>query len=136
LKAVSFICAGVIAIGCAQLTGLSDDYTFDAPEDGGGGDAADGSSACNADQRGAAPSTLAANGGDGISSTCKTCMAQSCCVQLAACDRDVTCKASMGCVFACQRETNRRECARECRSSFDTVLGPCLQQHCVECTFR
>jgi hypothetical protein len=134
LKAALF-CAFVLAVGCAQLTGLSDDYTFDGAEDG-GSDGADGSARCNAEQRTAAESTLGANGGEAISSTCKTCMAQSCCAEIAACDRDSTCTASMRCVFGCQQAANRVQCARDCRSAFDTVLGPCLVQHCAGCTFR
>jgi hypothetical protein len=136
LKAALFVCGGVIAIGCAQLTGLSDDYTFDGAEDAGSGDSGDASARCSAEQRTAAQSTLGANGGEAISSTCKTCIAQSCCVEVAACDRDTTCTASMRCVFGCQQAANRVQCARDCRSAFDTVLGPCLQQHCAGCTFR
>jgi hypothetical protein len=138
LKATACVCAFATAIGCAQLTGLSDDYTFDAPEPDAGRDGASGDAAptCSAAQRDAAQRTFSANGGDAISATCKTCLAQNCCVEVAQCGGDTTCSASMRCVFGCQQAANRVQCARDCRSAFDTVIGTCEQQHCPICSFR
>jgi len=140
--------AFAFAFGCGQITGLSDDYTFDLDASGvdagnpgpndAGRDVTDAGppETCSAQERAAAQAVYAQNAGEAVPAACRSCLAQSCCEESAACGADEGCAASMKCLFECQRRANPAQCSRECRAVFDDVMGACVQRSCSVCSLR
>src|SRR5262249_15952436 len=118
-----------------QGTGISDHYLFyfvdaggdaDAPaaNDGAQGDGPNGSGPPqggggrgHAVARAQAQNTMAQSGGANLSPACRACLAQNCCVEIAACAGQQECASSMLCVFDCQKQGNKTQCTNNCKAS-------------------
>jgi hypothetical protein len=142
---VSLVFALATPAACAQVTGLSDDYTFDldgGKRDGGEG-GADGSSSgdaitpgkCSvADTSQAAEDISNANGDKIASAACRTCLAANCCSSIHACAGDGTCKDAMSCIFGCQAkpQNEKRRCLDGCNEGAFGAVGTCSRQDCQQ----
>ena len=128
----------LLAAGCGQITGLSDDYTFDledAAADGGrdgGGDAAtsqDAGPACKS------TATNYLNGEGTGSAACRTCVGTSCCVTVNACSQSSECRNDLKCVIACSSSDGARQsCVAKCEGNTHNAFAPllqCMQQNCT-----
>lgn len=147
-----FWCLGaalsLLVVGaCAQVTGLSDDYRYDLVEAGSDAAVTDGASRgeagtdagadtgsaadrCTAQERAQAQNAIVQANGDNLTATCRTCLATSCCDEIAACAGDPSCEQSMECVFGCMKSGNRSQCLGNCSNVFATQVGACVQRSC------
>jgi hypothetical protein len=140
---------------CGQVTGLSDDYTYDleggaaGATDGGAaegavtdaksGDSSDAATKCSPSQTTAASSRLAPSKGTAI---CKSCLASSCCTDVTTCAANGDCEQVLTCKLECTEKTgqDRTQCFRSCTVSggpngmYTTTVGTCAQAACtMEC---
>ena len=132
-----------VVVGCGQVTGLSDDYTFDLV------DAATTSSTDAGDAGRDASTTVDAGGGvdagacqatagttlnnQGGTLQCRTCLANGCCSQVTACWNDSTCRNTLRCVLACSAENQRAQCIAKCdgvNAPTFSAMNRCTQQTC------
>ena len=128
--AFSLVLSTVLVSACGQITGLSDDYTYDlgAPDgaisEGGAVDATsgDGSSSgdvvttndggdsglrCTDAQRSAALGSMTQMKND----TCKTCLATRCCTAVQACTAQTSgCRVTLSCHLDCSEKGNPQQC--------------------------
>lgn len=140
---LSFVLAAVTASGCGQVTGLSDDYTFDLADaaasssvDAGdaGRDASAASDAGAGVDAGACQSSAATTlNNQGGTLQCRTCLANGCCNQVEACWSDSTCRNTLRCVLACSAENARAQCIAKCdgvNAQTFSAMSRCEQQAC------
>lgn len=127
--AFALVLSTVLVSACGQVTGLSDDYTYDlgapdgATSEGGAVDApiGDGSSGdvmttsdggdsglrCTDAQRSAALSSMAQMKND----TCKACLATRCCTAVQACTTQSSgCRMTLACHLDCGEKGNPQQC--------------------------
>lgn len=146
---VATTCIAFVGVGCGQVTGLSDDYTFDLADAAGSSDAAAG----DAKADGAATGDGATGSGDSGSATCKaqataylttenagsavcrTCVANNCCTGVNACSPSSACRNDLKCVLDCSTsDVGRQACVSKCQANqgngFGAVLQ-CMQQSCA-----
>jgi hypothetical protein len=152
------VSAALVAGGCGQLTGLSNDYTYDLAEggdaskgDGAVDGAADAADAADASDAGKC-STSAANTTEAKlaqavgSATCKSCLAYSCCTTVDTCVNTQSCKQHLFCVLDCtsiQAANDRASClSNNCNNGggatalFTNGVGQCAGVACkAECGF-
>jgi hypothetical protein len=149
-----FACASLASLACGQVSGLSDDYTFDlveagaASSDAGDSGAADAAAALDSGapvdagsaQCKAAASRDLANEGVGTVA-CRTCAADKCCGLIEAClasSGGPGCRNTLKCALACSSENARTACLAKCDgvqgAAFADVRA-CLQQGCSAACF-
>jgi hypothetical protein len=146
---VTFLSCAAGWVGCGQLTGLSDDYTFDlTPAVEGGsdartdspvdaspdGDGSDGAAACSTAQVTVAAGRLSSFSG---TPTCKACIAESCCNDVSACLGASDCKRYFTCQLACttQAAGERAKCFNNCGGGappalYTSGIGTCTTTGC------
>lgn len=127
----------IMVCSCAQVTGLSDEYRYDLGDAASGTDASEvdaGANAgdrCDSTDRTRTQSMITEAGGERIASRCRSCMAANCCDEIQKCAQTDECTQSMKCVFGCQQSGGgKNQCIKSCNSSFDRLVGACLQTHC------
>jgi hypothetical protein len=147
------VSAALVASGCGQLTGLSNDYTYDLAEAGdasgdgavdGAADAADASDAgkCSAAAAATSAGKLAQAKGSAL---CEACLANNCCTTVDSCIAS-SCKQHLFCVVGCtsiQAANDRTSCLNNCTNggsaataSFTNGVGQCAGVACkTECGF-
>lgn len=128
--AVAVVLPMVLVSACGQITGLSDDYTYDlgaadsATKEGGtDASASDGSSSadvvttndgasdsglrCTDTQRNAALASMTQMKND----TCKACLATRCCTAVQACTAQTNgCRVTLSCHLDCGEKGNPQQC--------------------------
>lgn len=141
---------------CGQVTGLSDDYTYDleggvraadaasegaATGDGAtGGDGArdataDATNKCTATQSAKTTLTLENYNGTAV---CKACLATSCCMAVDTCALNTECDKVLGCKLDCTQQptADRTQCFKSCTTSgnpnslYATTVGTCSASGC------
>jgi Tfp pilus assembly protein PilW len=144
----------LVAGGCGQLTGLSNDYTYDLSEGGdassdgavdAAADAADASDAgkCSAAAAATTATKLAQTNGSAV---CEACLASSCCTSVDSCVAVASCKSHFFCLLDCtsiQAANDRASCVKNCSNGgssatplFTNGVGQCAGVACkTECGF-
>ncbi len=140
---------------CGQVTGLSDDYTYDleggatgdgssegattgdgaASGDGSSDAARDAANKCTTAQTLATTQTLQSYNGTTI---CNTCLARACCTDVDTCSLNQECDKVLGCKLDCTQGApgDRAQCLKSCTSSgnpnslFTTTVGACSGAAC------
>jgi hypothetical protein len=150
-EAVALVAVAASLVACAQVTGLSDDYTFNLVTDAGGGtDGGDagkdgatdgggtegGAGQCTSAQVGAANTILATLNG---TADCKSCLATQCCTDVTTCSSQQDCKSELSCDLDCTtKEANsKQQCFRGCQEngvpqSYTNGVGKCANQQCKQ----
>lgn len=143
------VSAALGIVGCGQITGLSDDYTYDLAD---GATSSDGA-AGDAKTDGGTSTDGAVGTGDAGSPTCKTqataylttenagsvacrtCVANNCCTGVNACSQLSACRNDLKCVLDCSTsDTGRQSCVSKCQANQGNgfgVLYQCMQQNCA-----
>jgi hypothetical protein len=161
LVPVALVALAALA-ACGQVTGLSNDYEFDlveggagdggsagdgsksdAPSDATSGDAADATKTCTTAESATAFMRLNTYSG---TTTCKTCLAPSCCTDVDACFHDTDCSRVLGCKLDCttKNSAERQQCFKGCGTSgsgvpdlFTNGIGACSASACrSQCAFQ
>jgi hypothetical protein len=143
---------------CGQVTGLSDDYTYDleagaaaadgattdaAKADGATGDGAtdagvDATNKCTTAQTVATAKKL--NNGFNGTQLCKTCLATSCCSDVDTCTANGDCNHVLGCKLDCteKQAAERNACFKMCTLAgntqstvFQSTVAPCAAAACT-----
>jgi hypothetical protein len=142
--AVAVLGLGLV-VACGQVTGLSDDYTYDLGE--GGSQSSGGSSgdaAADADAGACAASTTLSLG----SSTCSQCAAAKCCDKILACEKVTACSTRFTCNLDCTKSGSSgsngalKDCFGNCTDQHQNapgyqVVGTCINTSCSkECGFQ
>lgn len=156
LSALALATALVVG-ACGQVTGLSDDYTYDleggatgdgasdgattadgaATGDGASDAARDAANRCTTVQTLKATQTLANYNG---TMTCNTCLARSCCTDVDTCSVNQECDKALGCKLDCTQgpASDRTQCFKSCPGSgspnslFTTTVGACSASACKQ----
>lgn len=159
LAAVALVSALALA-ACGQVTGLSDDYTYDleggASADGAAGDATksdgateagdagvDATNKCTTAQTVAAAKKLNTGGLNGTQ-ICKSCLAASCCTDIDTCTTNPDCTRTLGCKLDCteKQPSERPGCFKSCSGGtpstvFQSGIAQCSAGACAtQCGFQ
>jgi len=149
----------VLAVAaCGQVTGLSDDYTYDleggaATGDGGAADGAttdattgdgatdagaDATNKCSTNQTVKAAQKLQNYNGTQL---CKTCLAGSCCNDVDTCSANSDCNHVFSCKLDCTEKSlsERSQCFKSCTVSgggtgpvYQSTIGACAPAACTK----
>ncbi len=145
--------AVVALVGCGQITGLSDTYTYgddaSVTGDGGAGDGGNGSDgpsttdAPTTDAKTDAPTAACLTdfqslGLQDAPTDCKTCIVAHCCTDVTPCAKDSSCKDIMSCIDGCQSKQSgsqeKRSCIQNCTQQFNVAynnLSGCIETDCA-----
>ncbi len=145
----------LVVAACGQVTGLSDDYTYDleggaqaadaasegaatgdgATRDGASEATADAAHKCTATESLKTALTLKNYNGTTV---CKTCLDTSCCTDVDTCALNAECSKVLGCKLDCTEQPtgDRSQCFKSCTTSgnpntlFATTVGTCSASGC------
>jgi hypothetical protein len=156
-----FVCALAAAAGlvfvvaCGEVTGLSDDYTFDGGGEGASasGDASDGGTESGSTTDAGSCGPIAADAAAhnptilGASDVCRSCLSQKCCVEVVECSLANDCAKRLNCNAACTRSGGGgggggvKDCIANCSDTTPPAsyakVGACADTNCsTTCGFK